>query len=150
MFPRLDGLSTDLAGSGLTVEVRFVKKNGLPITFVNGEAALDASAIRTVDLQKKYHRSAFGLADSLKLSRPRATALRVHLGLDQNPSMRHVFSFGSQKHARFSDNAFTVMRDALEVVDMDALWRSHGTGRNRLTKPTCAQPGCAGRSGLGS
>lgn len=142
VFPKLSGVGADLAGTGLTVEVRFVKKGGLPVTYVSDDSALDASAIRTVDLQKKYHRSPFELADALGLSRPKATALRDHLGIDQDPRMRHVFSFGSQKHPRFSDNAFTAMRDALAEVDMNLVWRAHGKGRRGDRQP-CTQAGCA-------
>jgi hypothetical protein len=39
--------------------------------------------------------------------------------------------FGSQKDVRFSDNAFTRMRDALETVDMTEVWENFGPGRRR-------------------
>jgi hypothetical protein len=52
---------------------------------------VDAAAIRIVDLQKKYHRSAFDMADDLGLTRPRANALRIHLGVDADPNLTHTF-----------------------------------------------------------
>lgn len=36
-----------------------------------------------------------------------------------------MFTFGSQRHQQFSDNAFTRMRDALEDLDIDDLWREY-------------------------
>lgn len=83
---------------------------------------MDAAAVRTVDLQKKYRRSAFDMADNLGLTRPRAHALRVHLGIDDDPNLTQTFHFGSQHLVRYSDNAFNELERALESVDMDAIW----------------------------
>ena len=134
-----------MSGTGLDVEVRFVKKGGLPVTMVAGDAE-DAAAIRQVDLQKKYHRSSFDLADAVGLSRPRATALRAHLGIDQDPDCLHVFQFGSQRHPRFSDNAFVRMRDAAATLDMKAVWTAHAPGPKGQPAPACKQPLCAASS----
>jgi hypothetical protein len=50
---------------------------------------------------------------------------------------------GSSRHPRYSHAAFARMRDALEGVDMTAIWASHGSGRRRKARPTCTQPRCA-------
>jgi len=145
VFPRLSKVGAAVSGTGLDVEVRFVKKGGLPVTMVAGDAE-DAAAIRQVDLQKKYHRSSFDLADAVGLSRPRATALRAHLGIDQDPDCLHVFQFGSQRHPRFSDNAFVRMRDAAATLDMKAVWTAHAPGPKGQPAPACKQPLCAASS----
>jgi hypothetical protein len=147
VFPKLSPLAADISGEGLTVKVKIVKQaEALPIRLVregdSGEV-MDAAAVREVDLQKKYHRSPFDLADKLGVSRPRATALREHLGIDTDPDCLHVFEFGSQKHPRYSDNALTRMREAAGSQDMDAIWEAHGTGRRTSPRPVCTQPGCA-------
>lgn len=131
VFPRLSLLDTDIAGEGVQLTVRFSKREGAPVRLVGPDEEAEAAAIREVDLQRKYHWSAWELARRLGLTPPRATALRRYLGIDEDPSCRHEFIFGSQKHVRFSDNAFTRMRDALETVDMDEVWREHGPGRRR-------------------
>ena len=143
VFPRLTNVGASASGDGLEVQVRFVKNStALPVAFTS-DAEIDAAAIRTVDQQKKFHRSAFDLADSLGLSRPRATALRTHLGIDSDPNLCHTFTFSSQKHVRFSDQALVSMRAALEKVDMSAIWATHSPNKPATAGHTdCGQPGC--------
>jgi hypothetical protein len=144
VFPELADVASATTGTGLAVEVRFVKKGGLPVRFVGADEQVDAAAIREVPLQKKFHRGAFDLADSLKLSRPRAKALREHLGIDQDPSCHYRFTFGSQKHDRYSDNALTKMRDALAAgIDMDLIWHAHTPNRKAADRPLCQIQGCS-------
>lgn len=147
VFPKLNPLSAEISGEGLTVKVKIVKQaDALPVRLVRdgdrGEL-VDAAAVREVDLQKKFHWSPFDLADKLKISRPRATALREHLGIDKDPDCLHVFEFGSQKHPRYSDNALTRMREAVAKQDMEEIWKSHGSGRRPKPRPRCSQPDCA-------
>lgn len=147
VFPKLSQVAASVAGEGLTVEVRFVKKDGLPVQFVKADEAVDAAAVRVVDLQRKFHRSAGDLAASIALTSPRAGALRAHLGIDADETCRYVFTFDSQKHVRYSDNAYTRMRDALAAgVDMAAVWAAHSPNRRRGPRPPCTQPGCAAPS----
>lgn len=147
VFPKLASVGTHIAGGGLQVEVRFVKQGGVPVRVVrDGETAadhLDIGAYREVDLQKKYHWSGFELSDKLGLTRPRGTALRAHLGIDGDERFWHVFKFGSQVHPRYSDNAYTSMRDALaDGIDMDAVWAAHGPRRKAQRTPPCGVAGC--------
>lgn len=131
VFPRLSDLESEVDGDGVEVRVRFTKRDGegLPVRLVAADDPGDAAAIREVDLQRKYHRSANELAAALGLTPPRALAVRRALDIDGDPNCLHVFSFGSQKHQRFSDNAFTRMRDALPGLDLDQVWREHGPRR---------------------
>jgi hypothetical protein len=151
VFPKLNPLAADISGEGLTVKVKIVKQaDALPVRLVrdgDGGEVVDAAAVREVDLQKKFHWSPFDLADKLSISRPRATALREHLGIDKDPDCLHVFEFGSQKHPRYSDNALTRMRQANAHQDMDAIWKSHGPGRRSKPRPPCSQPDCADAKG---
>lgn len=147
VFPKLNPLAADISGEGLTVKVKIVKQSdALPVRLVregDGGELVDAAAVREVDLQNKFHWSPFDLADKLSISRPRATALREHLGIDKDSDCRHIFEFGSQKHPRYSDNALTRMREAIAKQDMDAIWKSHCPGRRSKPRPPCAQPDCA-------
>jgi len=54
VFPKLSGLTSDIQGVGLSVEVRMVKSGGLPVTYTK-DPGVDVSAIRMVDLEKKFH-----------------------------------------------------------------------------------------------
>ena len=147
VFPKLNPLAADISGEGLMVKVKIVKQaEALPVRLVrdgDGGEVVDAAAVREVDLQKKYHWSPFDLADKLDITRPRATALREHLNIDEDSDCRHMFEFGSQKHPRYSDNALTRMREAIANQDMDAIWEAHRPGRRTKPRPSCRQPDCA-------
>jgi hypothetical protein len=142
VFPKLSGVGASVAGKGIEVTVRFVKQGGLPVTFVKDGSRIDAAAVRTVDLQKKFHWSAGELAAKLSITTSKAVALRRHLGVDSSEDMMHEFAFGSTRVVRYSDNAFTVMREALDKLDMDAIWASHAPTSTKATKPMCTQVGC--------
>ena len=134
-----------MTGSGLTVEVRLVKSGGLPVTYTNGPE-VNPSAIRTVDLEKKFYMGPYDLADRSGVTRGRATALRRHLALDGNDDhFSHRFVFGNTKHLRYSDNALKAMRRALVTVDLERVWALHRTlaYNSKGTLPSCTQPGCA-------
>jgi hypothetical protein len=136
VFPRLRSVATTTTGSGANVTVRFVKKGGAPVTYVAADDPAQAAAVREVDLQRKYHRSANELADAVGLKRNKATALRRYLGIDDDKNCRHVFEFGSQKIVRYSDNAYRRMKEALDSgVDMDDVWAKHGWGGRRAKTP---------------
>ena len=129
VFPRLSTINTTESGEGPTLKVHFSKKQGAPVMFVGGDDPAGAAAVREIDLQKKFHWRATPLAQSLGLTPPRATALRRHLGIDDDPNCRHVFSFGRSKHVCFSDNARDQMKEALDGgIDMDDMWANHRPG----------------------
>lgn len=129
VFPRLGTVRATFDGSGATIRVRFTKREGAPVHFVPADDPAESAAVREIDLQRKYHFSATQLAKHLELTGPRATALRRYLGIDQDEDCRHVFTFGSQKHPRFSDNALRRMGDAKDTVDMEEVWLKHGSRR---------------------
>lgn len=127
VFPRLGDVAATFDGSGPTVKVHFTKREGAPVHFVPADDPSDSAAVREIDLQRKYHIAPFALAAMAGLSRPRATALRRHLGIDEDTDCVHVFTFGSQKHQRYSDNACRLMKQALaDGIDMDEVWLTHG------------------------
>lgn len=131
VFPRLNTVQSEVDGEGLEVRVRFTRRDGegAPVRLIAADDPRAAAAIREVDLQRKYHRSAKELATALGLTAPMAVAVRRALEIDNDPSCRHVFSFGSQQHQRFSDNAFTRMRDALPGLDLEQVWQDFGPRR---------------------
>lgn len=125
VFPRLRTIAAQVTGEGPSVTVTFAKKGGMPVTYVPADDP-NATAVREVDLQKKFHWSATELATKLGMTNPKARTLRLHLDLDADDSCVHTFEFESQKIVRYSDNALAKMRDALEQgVDMNEVWEEH-------------------------
>ncbi len=143
VFPKLEGVGADVSGAGTTVEVRFVKHGGLPVTYVKAGAELDRAAIREVDLTAKYHWSAHELTAKLGISSARNTALRRHVGVDGNPDMAHTFNHGKAHFIQYSDNALTAMRTALDHYDLAEIWKAHRPAAASYARPRCTQPECA-------
>lgn len=131
VFPRLTSVGTTFDGEGPTIKVHFTKRFGAPVHFIAADDPRAAAAVREVDLQRKYYISPHELAERVGLTAPRATALRRHLGIDEDEDCIHVFSFGSQRHPRYSDNALRRMQQELPKVDMDEVWRKHRPGARR-------------------
>jgi hypothetical protein len=115
VFPRLDGLDTQISGTGVSISVRFTKQvgEGAPVRFIAADDPTEAAAVREVDLQKRFHLSATQLAIALKLTTHKSHALRQKLRIDADPQCMHTFTFGKSKHPMFSDNAATRMREAM-------------------------------------
>ena len=124
VFPRLSTVGTHTDGEGVNLVVHFTKKEGAPVRYIGGDDPADAAAVRELDLQKKFYLGAADLAQKLGLTQPKARALRAHLGIDADVTCRHVFEFGSTKIPRFSDNAFRRMREVLDDLDIEELWRA--------------------------
>ena len=77
MIPRLTNVGAAITGSGFEVHVRFVKKGGLPVTYV-GEG-VDAAAVPH-RRSAKYLRPFFSqLARAVGLTGPRAHAPELTL-----------------------------------------------------------------------
>jgi hypothetical protein len=126
VFPRLSEIGTTLAGEGVEIQVRFVKKGGVPVRYVGTEEDVAAGAIRPVDLQKKYHWSKADLASQLHLDTGRCKALRWRLGIDDSDDYRHDFTFGRLTHRQYSDNACRRMQDALQGgIDIEQVHRQY-------------------------
>lgn len=127
-FPNLSGLTTEVAGEGLTITVHFSKTAGPPVRLLRADDPAPVAGVREVDLQRKYHWSRSRLAEKLGITTAKCAALRRHLDLEDDPSYCHVFVFGSQRHPYYSDNALVIMREAMQQLDLDDLVRQ---GRRR-------------------
>ncbi len=139
VFPKLAGLEIATGTAQIGVTVHVTKKQGAPVRFEPDPNA-DASAIREVDLQRKYRWGANELAKRVGLTPPKSTALRRHLAIDSDARHSHLFVFDSTRIVRYSDEAVSVMKTTLTTVDMNAIWRAHRPGTD-LGEP-CGQQGC--------
>ncbi|MGH7062877.1 MAG: hypothetical protein ACREET_02230, partial [Stellaceae bacterium] len=117
--------ATTTSGAGINVTVHFTKKLGAPVRFVSGDDTKEAGAIRELDLQRKYHLSATKLAKNLGLTRPRSTALRWHLEIENDKHCAREFVFGKIRFRQFPDNAVRKMKSAIENEDMVEVWMDY-------------------------
>jgi hypothetical protein len=126
VFPRLITIATKTTGEGLTLTVKFSKKEGAPVRYVGGDDPTEAAAVREVDLRKKFHLRATELAKQLKITTAKAKALRWHLKIDDDEACCHVFEFGASKFACFSDNARNRISEAVAGgIDPDKVWKDY-------------------------
>lgn len=130
VFPKLEKLGSDVDGEGLSLSVRFSKTQGAPVRFVASDEDVPAAALREIDRQQRFHWTTAELAARCGLTAPRCLALRRSLGIEDDPTMVHEFIFGSQHHRRYSDKADKLLREHVNIVDMDAVWRDHGPRRS--------------------
>lgn len=143
VFPKLSTVGSSVSGGGLTVEVKLVKTDGLPMTYVTAESDVEPAAIRMVDLEKKFYMGPYDLADKAGINRTKSTAVRRHLNLDSNDDTNsHKFVFGKQQHLRYSDNALKSMKHAKNSLNLDQLWACHRTPPKGKSLPPCSEPGC--------
>ncbi len=124
VFPRLSTVGSSTNGEGVNLVVHITKKEGAPVRYIGGDDPADAAAVRELDLQKKFYLGASALAAKIGLTQPKAKVLRAHLGVDEDVTCHHVFEFESTRISRFSDNAFRRMREALDNLNIDELWRA--------------------------
>lgn len=144
VFPRLGSVGAEISGAGVTVKVKIVKRDdALPIRLVKADDEVDAAAVREVDVQDKFHWTSSRLAGKLGLSTTRAAVLREHLGIDTDPACTRTIPHNRSLLVYYSDNALTKMRAAMESLDLDAIWESHGKVKRTKPRPACTQPGCA-------
>ncbi|WP_330275934.1 hypothetical protein OG205_10140 [Lentzea sp. NBC_00516] len=142
VFPRLDEIATAIEGAGVTLKVHFTKNQWAAVRYVSDED-VPAAAVREVDLQRTFHRSASELAHALGLTMPRARALKDHLGIDDDPACKNDFVFMSQRHTCYSDKAFARMRAAIQELDMEAIWNAHKSSGHTAVRPPCPLDGCS-------
>ncbi|WP_064485652.1 DUF3644 domain-containing protein [Pseudonocardia sp. HH130629-09] len=141
VFPRLDEIATAIDGEGVHFTDHLTKTGGAPVRYV-ADDSIPAAGIREVDLLKKYHRSPADLAEALAISMPRSTALRRHLRIDEDDRCSHLFELGAVQQRRYSDNAYRMMRDAVDNDDLEAVGAAHSPKRSTRSWERCAEPGC--------
>lgn len=141
VFPRLITVATETSGEGVTLKVHFSKKQGAPVRFISGDDSEEAAAVREVDLRKKFYMRATELAEALKLTVPKAKALRWHLGIDDDSNCFRAFEFGETSIPCFSDNARTKMKAALDGgLDMQAVWTAYKSRRSSIPLAALGSP----------
>jgi uncharacterized protein YjiS (DUF1127 family) len=129
VFPRLTSLGTVTGGAGIEVTVHFTKRQGAPVVFVPADNIGEAAAVRQVDLRNKYHITPTELAKKVGLSIPKAALLRRHLKIDDDVGLRYVFEHGKARFPSYADAAVEKMRQGMNEIDIDALWRTRGQGQ---------------------
>lgn len=128
VFPGVASLDTSSGGAGQTLEIRLDKKEGIPVHLVaEGTPGAAVVAVKRVNELDFYSLRLDALAEKLNLSGPRALALIMHLGLQNDARFFREISLGGKtKYKRYSPQAIIAMREALKTVDMNEVWQKFG------------------------
>lgn len=130
VFPGVSSIQMTATGTGPSLDLRLVKKEGAPVQLVpEGTPGAAVVAIKRVNELDFYNLGLKQLAKHVSLTEPRALAVVRHLGLQRDPDCFKALSLGRQEHKRYSQHAVAKIRAALPELDLDQVWREHGPRR---------------------
>ena len=126
VFPGVASVEITTEGVGAKVQLRIVKKEGVPTTLVpEGTVGASVVAVKRVNELDYYSLSRDGLASKVGLTGPKTTALIRFLGLEDDPEYFKRVVLGKSPFKRYSPKAIGRMKDALEEVSINEVWRTH-------------------------
>jgi len=122
LFPGIAAVRFVTEGSGPAVNLRIVKKEGVPVTLVP-EGSLDSSvvAVKRVAELDYYNLRFSGLADKLGITTNQTTALITLLGIKEHEDYAKLF-FNTWC---YSPKALDRLKGALEEKPADEWWRQY-------------------------
>jgi hypothetical protein len=132
VFPGLASLTLSVEGEGIPFNIRFTKKEGLPIHIV--PAGTPDAAVVAIKRVAELDFYALGLTDvahKVGLSPPKTTAVIRHLKLQTDLEYFKEFLVGKTQHARYSPKAVDRIRAELPSLDMAGVWKEYLAGRRR-------------------
>jgi hypothetical protein len=134
VFPGVASINIVAEGTGTEIALRITKKEGIPTRVVpEGTPGASVVALKRVNELDFYSLSHADLATKTGLTPPRTTALIRHLELESDSEYFKWISVGKVKFKRYSPKGLDHLREALESVDMDEVWREHRPRRRQAT-----------------
>lgn len=140
LFPGITTLNITTSGVGPAIELRISKTEGIPVQLV-GEGAASGTpviAIKRVDELGFYNLGRDDLAGKVGLTGMKTTALIWYLKLRSDSDCCKEVNIGKSHFLRYSQNAITKIKEALQTVNMDKVWESYSKGKKAVAK--AAQP----------
>ena len=132
LFPGVASLNLTTDGTGLNVSIRLTKREGEPVHLVpEGTPGATVVAVRRVNELGYYNLGLQDVARNVELTAPKAGALISHLRLQEDHEYYKEVRVGKSRFKRYSRKAVQRLRDALEKVDMDAVWEKHRPRKKR-------------------
>lgn len=132
VFPGVASLSLTTEGTGLSVSVRITKKEGEAVQLVpEGNPDATVVAVKRVNELGYYTLGLNDLAEKLGLTRPKAGAVIAHLAIQGDEKYYKEITIGSQVFKRYSPQALAFIREKVEALDMDEVWRANRPRRKR-------------------
>lgn len=125
VFPGIASVEFTTEGKGPTLSLRIAKKGDIPIVLVpEGTPGASVVAVRRVDELGFYSLGHRQLADHAGISSSKLTAVVWYLGLQEDPNCFKEIRIGSSVFKRYSQQAITRVREAVEETGIDEIWRA--------------------------
>jgi hypothetical protein len=135
LFPGVASIEVTTTGTGPTLSIRWTKREGVPIhTVQEGTPRASVVAVRRVNELDFWNMSHGDLSRQIGLTGPRTTALIRHLCLQEDQDCFKRIEIGRSTFDRYSQRAIERCKGALQVVDMDEVWRQNGPRRRTETQ----------------
>ena len=127
VLPEVAQLKLDTQGEGIPLYVRITKDAELAVRVGKPDEQSDGFLIKQeINIWDKYNMGRDDLAEKLKLSGPRTSALIVEFKIQDDPECFRVLKRGSITHKGYSKKALDSLREALaDGVDIEAVWQKH-------------------------
>lgn len=127
LFPGIATVNLTTSGSGLGIELRITKNQGIPVQLVREETVPGAPviAVKRVDELGFYNLGRDDLAAKVNLNGPMTSAMIWHLDLQNDPDCHKEICIGKSHFHRYSQKAIAKFKQALENVDQAAVWAAY-------------------------
>jgi len=130
IFPNVASLDISAKGSGPSLQLRFTKKEGIPINTVpEGTPGAYPVGLKRVNELDFYNLNLTEIANKVGLTPPKALAVIQELGIMKDPDCFKQLKIGKMEIKRYSQKASQKMIVAMPGLDLDDVWE-----RNRPRK----------------
>ncbi len=130
LWPGVASLNLTTQGYGPSLDLRFVKKEGVAVQAVPEDTPGAAVvAVKRVNELDYYNLNTTKLAEKVGLTVPKTVAVVRYLDLQSDPDCFKEIAVGRQKHKLYAQKAIAKIRETLAITSIDDIWESHGTGR---------------------
>ena len=126
VFPGVASMRTDYSKEGVLINLRFTKKEGIPIhTVPEGTPGAMVVGIKRVNELSYYSMGRDDLAKKLGLTGPKTTAAIWYFKIKDDMDCYKMILVGGVSFARYSQNAIRKIKAGLEEESIDYIWKCY-------------------------
>jgi hypothetical protein len=143
LFPGIATVNLTASGSGIGIELRITKNQGIPVQLVREEVApsVPVIAVKRVDELGFYSLGRDDLADKVNLSGMMTSAMIWNLDLQNDPDCHKEICIGKSRFHRYSQKAIAQIKQALENGDQAAVWSAYRARKKIKAAPVSVATG---------
>jgi len=124
IFPNVAALDISTSGVGPSLQLRFTKKEGIPINTVpEGTAGAYPVAIKRVNELEFYSLGLVEVAKKVQMSTAKTLAVIAELNISTDPDCYKEIKIGEAKWKRYSHIACQKIIAALPTLNLDDVWQ---------------------------